>query len=163
MRTLAIDLGARRIGLSLSDESGRYATPYEVIDAGSEDEALRRIDEVIVREGVRRLVVGLPLSMDGSVGGPARSAVAWGERLGARTGLPVLYVDERLSSFAADQSLLERRRLGQKLTRADRKKRLDAVAAARFLQDFLDGIVEGLPASRIGLRQDGFTSDGRGG
>ena len=90
---------------------------------------------------MERLVLGLPLNMNNSFGPAARQAVDWGRDLSARTGKPVVFVDERLSSFAAEHRLIEQKRGGQKMTRADKKKRLDAHAAAIFLQEFLDGTI----------------------
>ncbi len=139
MRTLAIDLGARRIGLALSDEGGRFATPLEVLTVTSPDQAVAPIQRIIETEDVQRVVLGLPLNMDDSFGDAARRVVAWGGALAARAGVPVVYVDERLSSFAAEQQLIDRKRGGERLTRADKKQRLDALAAASFLQEFLDG------------------------
>ena len=146
MRTLAIDLGSRRIGLAMSDEGGRFATPYEVLMVGGPGQAVEPIVKVIEREGVERLVVGLPLNMDGSAGAAARQAVEWGKSLAARAGKPVVFVDERLSSFDAEQQLIERKRAGEKLTRQRKKEQLDAIAAATFLQAFLDGK---LPAHEV--------------
>src|SRR5436309_1204407 len=126
MRTLAIDLGARRVGLALSDAGGRYATPLDVLTVASPDQAIAEILPVINKEGVERVVLGLPLNMDDSVGPAARSALAWGQTLAVKSGKPILYVDERLSSFAAEQTLIDRKRAGEKLTRARKKRQLDA-------------------------------------
>ena len=139
MRTLGIDYGARRVGLAMSDEGGRWATPLEVIAVSDPALAVARILDVVRREAVGRLVVGLPLNMDDSVGPAARAVVAWASDLAARAATPVVFVDERLSSFAAEQQLIDRKRAGEKLTRKRKKEQLDAVAAAGLLQAFLDG------------------------
>lgn len=139
MRTLAIDLGTRRVGLALSDEGGQFATPFEVVQVTSPQMAAARVLEVVAKEGVERLVIGLPLNMDDSVGPAATQTIAWGNDVAQRAGKPVVYVDERLSSFAAEQDLNERKRGGEKLTRKRRKEQLDALAAAGFLKAFLDG------------------------
>lgn len=139
MRTLAVDLGTRRVGLALSDEGGKFATPYDVLDVGSTGEAIEPVRELIRKEGVRRVVVGLPLNMDDTAGRPATEAAAWGRRLGELCNIPVIFVDERLSTFQAEQSLKDRKGGGERMTRADKKARLDAIAAASFLQEFLDG------------------------
>jgi putative Holliday junction resolvase len=141
MRTLAVDLGSRRVGLALSDEGGRFATPYEVLTVSSPQQAMEQVLAVVIKEGVEQIVLGLPLNMDDSVGPAARSTMAWGTELAQRGGIPVLYVDERLSSFAAEQSIIDRKRAGERLTRGKRKEQLDAIAAATFLQQFLDGAV----------------------
>ena len=139
MRSLAIDLGTRRVGLALSDEGGRFATPYDVLTVSSPEQAADLVVQVVTKEGVERLVVGLPLNMDDTAGDAARRTVRWGEALSAAAGRPVVFVDERLSSFAAEQRLIDRKRGGERMTRADKKQRLDALAAAGFLQEFLDG------------------------
>lgn len=142
MRTLGIDLGQKRTGLALSDEGGRFATPHDVL----EGDPIEGIVELARREGVERLVVGLPLNMDGTAGGGATQAIACGRELAARTGLPVVFVDERLSSFDAEQRLNDRKRAGERMTRQKKKGQLDALAAAGFLQEFLDGRLPPLDA-----------------
>ena len=139
MRTLAIDLGTRRVGLALSDEGGRFATAYEVLTVTSPQRATEAVLHVIRKEGVERIVLGLPINMDDSIGPAARATAVWGRELSARSGKPVLFVDERLSSFDAEQHLIERKRGGERITRKGKKERLDAIAAAGFLQAFLDG------------------------
>jgi putative holliday junction resolvase len=153
MRTLAIDLGAKRVGLALSDEGGRFATPYDVLEVSSPQRAIDLILPIIEREGVERLVIGLPLNMDGTIGPAARSTIAWTRELKGtapfnrhlKGAVPfMVFVDERLSSFAAEQDLNDRKRAGEKLTRKRKKEQLDALAAAGFLQAFLDGKLQPL-------------------
>ena len=139
MRTLAIDLGSRRVGLALSDEGGRLATPFDVIEVSSPQHAIERVLQVIAREGVARIVIGLPLNMDESLGPAAQKTIEWGRELAEKSCKPVLFVDERLSSFQAEQQLIDRKRGGERITRKGKKQRLDALAAAGFLQAFLDG------------------------
>jgi len=150
MRTLAIDLGTRRVGLALSDEGGRFATPLEVLTVSSAEAALVPVAELIRREAVRRVVLGLPVNMDESFGPAARQVVNWGASLANRARIPVVYVDERLSSFEAEQQLLARKKGGEKLTRRLKKQRLDALAAAAFLQAFLDGRLAPIDCSNLG-------------
>ena len=152
MRTLAIDLGTRRIGLAISDAGGSWATPSDVLTVTDPAQAVAPILAVVKREDVRRLVVGLPLNMDGTAGPAARQAIQWATGVAASaatSGAPVdlVFVDERLSSFAAEQQLNDRKRAGERLTRKRRKEQLDAVAAAGFLQAYLDGR---LPAVDVG-------------
>ena len=144
MRTLAIDLGSRRVGFALSDEGGRFATPYEVFEVTSPAQAADRAIQIIEKEGVERIVLGLPLNMDDSVGPAARQTIAWGRELSQRAGEPIVFVDERLSSFEAEQALIDRKRGGEKITRKRKREQLDALAAAGFLQDFLDGKLQAL-------------------
>ena len=153
MRTLAIDLGTRRVGIALSDEGAKFATPLDVLQVSSPDQAIDQIASIIEKEAVQRIVIGLPLNMDDSVGPAARSTIAWGKNLAARTNLPVIFVDERLSSFDAEQSLVERKRGGEKITRKQKKERLDALAAAGFLQAFLDGKLKGMATDDWSLKE----------
>ena len=103
-RTLAIDLGSRRVGLALRDEGGKFATPYNVLTVNSADDALAPIRDLIARESVQRLVVGLPLNMDDSLGPAARSVIAWSRKLTESVRIPMVFVDERL----IDQAKLPR-------------------------------------------------------
>jgi len=144
MRTLAIDLGTRRIGLALSDEGGRLATPLDVLQVTAPEQAIDPIAKLSAREGVQRIVVGLPLNMDGTRGPKARETISWARTLQrafaeAAVAATVLFVDERLSSFDAEQQLIHRKRGGEKITRKSKREQLDALAAATFLQEFLDG------------------------
>lgn len=139
MRTLAIDLGSRRVGLALSDEDAHLATPLAVLTVVSPESAQTTVLEVIRREDVRRIVLGLPINMDDTLGEAARQTIVWGRNLEKAGGVPVLFVDERLSSFEAEQQMIARKRVGEKMTRRIKKERLDALAAAGFLQAFLDG------------------------
>ena len=139
VRTLAIDFGSKRVGLAMSDQGGKFATPLEVVEISSPQNAIERIVALAKRELVERLLVGLPLNMDDTIGPRAQQTIAWGRELAARANLPLVFVDERLSSFAAEQSLIERKRGGERITRKQKKRRLDAHAAAGFLQAFLDG------------------------
>jgi putative Holliday junction resolvase len=137
MRTLAIDFGTKRIGLAMSDAGGMFSEPFDVV--ANTPDVVQKLVKVCEKEGVERLVVGLPLNMDGTASWMTRAAVEFGGKLGAAAKIGVVYVDERLSSFEAEQGLVERKRGGEKLTRLDKKSRLDALSAAHFLREFLEG------------------------
>jgi len=140
MRTLAIDLGTRRVGLALSDQGGRFATPLDVLEVSSPLQAISMILPLIEREAVERIVVGLPLNMDDATLGPAaRETIVWARELSKGANKPIVFVDERLSTFAAEQDLIARKRGGERITRKQKKQQLDALSAASFLQAFLDG------------------------
>jgi len=144
MRTLAIDLGTKRIGLAMSDEGGKWATPLEVLFVTDPNQAMDPILKIIKSEDVKRLVVGLPLNMDGTKGPAAESTIRWTTGLAASAAsasirFEILYIDERLSSFTAGEQLTERKKAGEKLTHKKKKRQLDAIAAAGFLQAYLDG------------------------
>lgn len=137
MRHLALDYGTKRIGLALSDSGGQFAQPFNVLP--NTPDAPRALAELCRTEGVERLVVGLPLNMDGTPSWMTHAAADFGRQLATATALPVVYVDERLSSFEAQDTLKHRKRSGEKLTRLDKNRRLDALAAAHFLREFLEG------------------------
>jgi len=143
VRALGLDLGSKRIGVALSDSGGRLATPYEVV-ARSGDRARdhRRILELAAEAEVEAIVVGLPLSLDGSVGPAAKRALAEVAELGATTDLPVETYDERLSTVTADRYLME-----MDLNAAARRKVVDKVAAAVILQSWLDSRAAAAPHS----------------
>jgi putative Holliday junction resolvase len=98
----------------------------------------------VQKEDVQRLVVGLPLNMDDTIGPQAKQTIAWARSLAEKAARPLVFVDERLSSFAAEQRFIDRKRAGGKMTRGQKKQRLDAHAAADFLQAFLDGKLAGI-------------------
>jgi putative holliday junction resolvase len=133
VRLLGLDIGERRIGVAVSDPAGRVATPLAVLDAPavmSDATPLRRLVEDYDAE---RLVVGLPLSMSGEEGPQATSVREAAERMAQAVGLPITYVDERLSSVQAERAMAEagassRRRRGS----------VDMVAASLLLQAYLD-------------------------
>ncbi|MEN6334164.1 MAG: Holliday junction resolvase RuvX [Phycisphaerales bacterium] len=131
MRYLAIDYGLKRTGLAVCDASETIVSPLAVVQ-GRKD-LIERIKRVVVSEGIGAVVVGLPLNMDGTEGPQAKLVRAFGNELGRQIGIPVHFQDERLSSFEAEQRLME-----MDLTWAKKKERLDALAAADILQTFLD-------------------------
>ena len=134
MRVLALDLGSKRIGVAVSDRSGTIATPLTVL-ARSGDAARdhARIAALVAEEEAGRVIVGLPLSLDGSLGPAARAARAETEALAVAVPVPVEAFDERLTTVTADRALTE---AGM---RADaRRLVVDKVAAAVILQAWLD-------------------------
>lgn len=134
MRALGIDLGSKRVGVALSDSDGRLATPYEVVPrSGDRQRDHRRIADLAEEAGAECLVVGLPLSLDGSVGPAARAALDEAEELAAATGLPVETWDERLTTVTADRDLK-----ALALKAPARRKVVDKLAAAIMLQAWLD-------------------------
>lgn len=134
MRALGIDLGSKRIGIALSDSAGSLATPYDVVPrSGDRARDHRRIAALAEEAGAECLVVGLPLSLDGSVGPAAAAALAEADELGAATGLPVETWDERLTTVTADRDLL-----ALDMKAPARRRVIDKVAAAVMLQAWLD-------------------------
>ena len=134
MRALGIDLGSKRIGVALANSDGTVATPYEVV-ARSGDRARdhARIAALAEEAGAVQLVVGLPLSLDGSIGPAASSALVEAAELGVATGLPVATWDERFTTVTADQQLM-----AQDMKAGARRRVVDKVAASVMLQGWLD-------------------------
>jgi len=134
MRYLGIDVGRARIGLALADEVLRTARAHRTVPRRGDAADLAALAEVTAQYEVTRLVVGLPLNMDGTEGASAKLARAFAARLEARLGLPVEFHDERLSTFEASTRLRD-----QGLSARDQKGVIDAEAAAVILQGWLDG------------------------
>lgn len=132
-RYLGLDVGERRIGVALSDYSGRLATPLTTIGAVPQALAIERIARLCAEHEVMELVLGLPLTLRGEVGPQATSVQKFGAALEQALGLPIHYYDERLTTAAADQLM---RDMGVKPEK--RKLQIDQVAASIILQDFLD-------------------------
>lgn len=134
MRALGIDLGAKRIGIALSDSDGRLATPYDVVTR-TKDKAAdhRKIAALAAETGAEVLVVGLPLGLDGRSGRSASAARREADELAAATGLPVELWDERLTTVTAERDLAA---IG--LKGPARRKVVDKVAASVLLQAWLD-------------------------
>ncbi len=128
---LGIDVGGRRIGVAVSDETRLIATPVEFIERGNGDRA--RFRQVIARFSVGRLVAGLPTGMSGREGPQAADVRAYADQLASDLDLPLDYWDERLSTAIAERTLI-----AGGTRRADRRTRVDAVAAAVILQGYLD-------------------------
>lgn len=133
-RVAAIDPGSRRIGVAVSDDERRMAVPHATFERSGDDERdLAALAELLAEAGVRLVVVGLPLHLDGRRGPAAREAGAFADRLARLTGLEVETWDERLTTTEAT------RRLDEAGVRGRRRRRVvDAVAATVILQSWLD-------------------------
>lgn len=130
-RILAIDFGHKRVGLALSDLGHSLATPLKVLQRDQRfHEQLR---EICQENEIERLVVGLPLSLDGKERNPAVNARAFGEKIAGLLSLPVVFHDERFTTFEAQETM---KSLGAKQKK--RRDWVDAIAAAVFLQAYLD-------------------------
>jgi putative Holliday junction resolvase len=145
VRVLGIDYGARRVGLALSDVTGTLASPWRVVERPrSEAETLRLIAALVEElqrsdDGLGGVVVGWPRRLDGRPTHQTATVETFARALERRTGLGVALQDERLTSHAAEERLSER---GDRDWR-DRKRKIDAAAAAIILQDFLDSPAQG--------------------
>ena len=139
MRVLGIDFGERRVGLAISDVSRTLARPLATVAVNGPDDAVHRVAAEIDRlaredDGLDAIVVGLPRRLDGSTNEATDRAAAFVDALRGRTSIPVATADERLTSREAESRLALRERDWRR-----RKKKLDAVAAAIILQEYLDG------------------------
>jgi putative Holliday junction resolvase len=130
---MGLDIGEKRIGVALSDPLGIMASALTVVERRTDEAAIDEIIGLARENEVERIVVGLPRSLDGSLGRQARVVQDFVELLKSRTSIPVITWDERLSTVAAERALLE---AGTK--RDQRKRHRDAVAAAFILQGYLD-------------------------
>jgi putative holliday junction resolvase len=133
-RLIGLDPGSRTIGVALSDVGLALASPYGAIRRGRLRDNAAEIAGIARKEGAGGLVVGLPLSMDGSVGPAAQSARDWALALSEATALPTALWDERLSSSAVNRFLVAE----ADLSRRKRAAAVDRMAAAWTLQSALD-------------------------
>jgi len=133
VRVLGLDIGEKRVGVALSDSSGRVATPLTVIDSKAAQKNGAELVRIVADYEIDHIVVGLPLTMEGEQGPQARRVLSLSRRITERLGLPVVYVDERLSSAEAVRRM---RDSGE--TEREMRGSVDMVAAALFLQTHLD-------------------------
>jgi putative Holliday junction resolvase len=133
-RLIGLDPGSRTVGVALSDVELSLASPYGSIRRGRLRDNAAEIVAIARKNGGGGIVVGLPLSMDGSVGPAAQSARDWGLALSEETGLPTALWDERLSSAAVNRFLVDE----ADISRRKRAEVVDRMAAAWMLQAALD-------------------------
>jgi putative Holliday junction resolvase len=131
MRYLSIDYGNKNTGLAICDSTETFVSPLMAIPTS--DTMIGRIIEVVKAENVGSIVLGLPLNMDDSVGPQAKKVQLFADQLEKHVGVPVIFQDERLSTFAAKDKMI-----AMDLTHKGKKRRIDAIAAAEILQSFLD-------------------------
>jgi putative holliday junction resolvase len=130
---LGLDFGRKRIGVAGCDATGLIATGITTIERTSFERDVQQIRNIVNERQVQVLVLGLPYSMDGSLGFQARQVQKFGKRLGKALNLPVEYVDERLTSFQAEQLLIAENRSPSR-----HKGLIDRKAASLILQQWLD-------------------------
>ena len=133
---LGIDFGTRRIGLAVSDRDASIAFPVGAHDCSDRRRDLEALAALARERGVRRIVVGLPLHMDGGAGEMAAAARAFADELAEVSGLPVELLDERWTSLEADRALRDSGRSARRRKR--RKGEVDSVAAALILGTYLE-------------------------
>ena len=131
-RIVALDVGDRRIGIAVSDALGITAQPIETYTRVGYGPDVRRISQIAQQYETNRILCGLPLNMDGSRGFQAEKVAQLAEKL-EEAGLVISYYDERMTTVLAEDALLE-----ANMSRENRKKKVDMVAAVMILQSYLD-------------------------
>jgi putative holliday junction resolvase len=144
---LGVDYGRSRVGLAIADAEARLAQPLGTLERINRNEDMRRLREMVREHGVKQIVVGLPLRLDGSQSEMAEEATRFAERLRKQIGVPVEMVDERLTSWEAERLLEETQGrilhkqaggTGKKIRKDQGKITVDAMAAAVILKEYLD-------------------------
>jgi len=132
MRNLGLDIGDKRVGVALSDPEGILASPFTIIHRTDDRADVEAIINIVNQQRVERIIVGLPRSMDGSIGRQAEKVKTFTQKLSSHTEVPVEFRDERLTTVSAKRLMQE---IGKK------KARDDAIAAAIILQGYLDELL----------------------
>jgi putative Holliday junction resolvase len=135
MRSLGLDIGDRRIGIALSDPLGILATPLEVLERKGDAEAIAAIMQIVKRNQVEYIIVGMPQSMDGTMGAQAEKVASLTDKLKEQSPVPVEFRDERLTTVTAKRMMEE---AGNKRPGKGKKIEYDAAAAAVILQSYLN-------------------------
>jgi putative Holliday junction resolvase len=150
-RILGIDYGRARLGLAIADAATALPQPLDTLERVNRNEDMRRLREIARDHGVKQIVVGLPVRLDGTRGDMAEEATRFAERVGKQLGLPVEMIDERLTSWEAERLLEEQvgrvfhnanERAGRKGQGGERKSRVvgrqtvDAMAAVVILNEY---------------------------
>lgn len=138
MRILGLDYGSKTVGVAMCDPLGWTAQPVETIERKEENKlrkTLARIETLVKEYGVEKIVLGLPRNMDGSSGERVEKTLEFKAMLERRTKLPIILWDERLTTVAAEEILME-----SGVRRENRKAYIDQIAAGLILQEYLDSI-----------------------
>lgn len=130
---LGLDVGGKRIGVAGCDGLGLMATGITTIWRSSFSEDIAQLQEIITDRAVEILVIGLPYTMDGNIGSQAKQVQKFGRRVSAALAISIEYVDERLTSYAAEQMMIE-----ANISVSQNKATIDRIAAAVILQQWLD-------------------------
>lgn len=134
MVVLGVDLGAKRIGLAVSDPEGRIAFPAGALESRGRARDVAAIADVVKQRGAGCVVIGLPVHMSGRRGPEAAAALKFAEELAKKAGVPVETLDERWTSLEAERSLREMGRTSKKRERGE----VDEIAATLLLRSFLE-------------------------
>jgi putative Holliday junction resolvase len=135
LRIMGLDVGTKRIGVAVSDELLMLAQGRETVARTSDREAVDRIREIAVKEGICQVVVGLPVGLDGNIGKSAEECIKFADKIKEALGLPVKMWDERFSTKEAESVMIE-----ASVRREKRRKVIDKMAAQLILQSYLDSL-----------------------
>ena len=138
MRIMGLDYGTKTVGVAVSDPLGITALAVETVTRKDENKlrkTLARIESLATEYGVEKFVIGFPKHMNNDIGERAQKSLEFRDMLVRRTGLEVIMWDERLTTVAAEQTLIERG-----VRRENRKQYVDKIAAVFILQGYLDSI-----------------------
>lgn len=132
MKTLGMDLGTKTLGLAISDKLGIIASPYKLIRYNDINELVNEVIEIINKEKIEVLVLGLPKNMNNTLGFASQRSLEFKKLLEQKTNLKIELIDERLSTVEAEKILLE-----TDMSRKKRKEHIDNTAAAIILDTYL--------------------------
>ena len=133
MKYLGLDLGTVTCGIAISDRTGIIANSYKTIRYKKENELLEKLDEIIKKENINEIVLGLPKNMNNTIGERAETTIEFSKLLETKFNIKVHLEDERLTTVVAESILLE-----GDLSRKKRKKVIDSLSASIILQSYLD-------------------------
>ena len=135
MKYLGLDLGTRTLGIAISDLTHLVATPYTVIRFSDSNyiDTIKPLKDIIDSEHIEKMILGLPKNMNNTIGDRANSTLEYKEMLEKEFNIPVIMQDERLSTVAAHNYMIE-----ADLSRKKRKAKVDGLAASIILQTYLD-------------------------
>ncbi|MEK7280721.1 MAG: Holliday junction resolvase RuvX [Nitrospirota bacterium] len=132
MRILALDIGKKRIGVSISDGLGIAAHGLATIENSGTESIIKKVVSIVEEEGVSEIVLGLPKNMDGSIGKMAQYVISFKDNLMGHLNIPITLWDERLTSHYAENLLIE-----ADVSRRKRKEKIDKLSAIIILQDYM--------------------------
>ncbi len=133
MRILGLDMGSKRIGVAVSDPLGITAQGLLTLEKEKDGDVIKRLRDIILKEEIKEIVVGLPLNMNGSYGPQAKSAISFADSLNDKFDIPVKLWDERMSTMEVERIMIE-----AGASRNKRKKKIDKLAAQVILQSYLN-------------------------
>ena len=133
MRYLGLDLGSKRMGIALSDETLTIASSYKVINYKVQEEIIAELKEIIENFDISKIILGLPKNMNNTIGERAEETISFKELIENKLSISVELQDERLSTISAEKYMIE-----ADVSRKKRKNKVDSLAATIILQTYLD-------------------------